>query len=133
MNGVKIMRQVIHTEAGALPGGPYSQAIVLNGVVYVAGQGSFVPGTTTFKPGSFEEQARQTFENIGVLLKASGSSFAHVVKVGVFLTNLNHFAALNQVYQEFFSAPYPVRTTIQAGLSGNMLIEVDCIAEVSTK
>ena len=127
------MRQVIHTEAGVLPGGPYSQVIVLNGVVYIAGQGSNVPGTTNFKPGSFEEQARQTFENIGILLKASGSSFAHVVKVSVFLTNLNHFGALNQIYQEFFSVPYPVRTTVAAGLSGNMLIEVDCIAEVPAK
>jgi reactive intermediate/imine deaminase len=124
------MRQVIHTTEGVIPGGPYSQAIVLNGVAYIAGQGSFVPGTSTFKPGIFQEQARQTFIDLGILLQASGSSFAHVVKVSVFLTDLANFPALNEIYREFFTAPYPVRTTVQAGLSGDMLIEVDCIAEV---
>ena len=127
------MRQIIHTTEGVLPGGPYSQAIVLNGVAYIAGQGSFVPGTTSFKPGSFQEQARQTFHNISVLLQASGSSFEHVIKVGVFLTDLGNFPALNEIYKEYFVAAYPVRTTVQAGLSGGMLIEVDCIAEVPAK
>jgi 2-iminobutanoate/2-iminopropanoate deaminase len=127
------VRHVIYTEDGVLPGGPYSQAITLNGVAYIAGQGSFLPGTTTFKPGSFREQAEQTFHNIGVLLRACGSSFESVIKVSVFLTDLGNFAELNEIYKKFFMTPYPVRTTIQAGLSGEMLIEVDCIAEVPTK
>ena len=127
------MRQAVSTEKGVTPGGPYSQVIVLNGVAYVAGQGSFTPGTSSFKPGNFREQAQQTFENIGILLTASGSSFEQVVKVGVYLTDLKNFGELNDVYKQYFKPPYPARTTVQAGLSGDMLIEVDCIAEVTAK
>jgi 2-iminobutanoate/2-iminopropanoate deaminase len=127
------MRQAIFTEKAPVPGGTYSQAVILNGVAYIAGQGSFLPGTTTFAPGTFREQAERTFQNIGALLEACGSSFAHVAKVSVFLTDLSNFAALNEIYPRYFKAPFPARTTVQAGLSGDMLIEVDCIAEVPGK
>jgi len=123
-------RHAVFTDKGVLPGGPYSQAIVLNGVAYIAGQGSFIRGTSTFKPGTFREQAELTFQNIGVLLVACGTSFAHVAKVGIYLTDLKYFGELNEVYKQFFKAPYPARTTVQAGLSGDMLIEVDCIAGI---
>ncbi len=127
------MRQVIFTQEGVLPSGPFSQAVTLNGVVYISGQGSFQPGTSTFKPGIFREQAQQTFQNIGVLLKASGSSFEHVVKVNVFLKDVLNFAEMNEIFKTFFKEPYPARTPVQAVLLGNMQIEVDCIAEVPAK
>jgi 2-iminobutanoate/2-iminopropanoate deaminase len=127
------MRQPIYTENGVRPGGPYSQAMILNGVAYIAGQGSFMPDTSTFKPGNFREQAELTFQNIGILLAACGSSFEHVVKVSVFLTDVKNFAELNEVYRQFFKEPYPARTTVQVVLVGDMLIEVDCIAEVPAK
>lgn len=123
-------RHAVFTDKGVLPGGPYSQAIVLNGVAYIAGQGAFLPGTTTFKPGTFHEQAELTFQNIGVLLEACGTSFAHVAKVNVYLTDLSYFTELNEIYKRYFKTPYPARTTVQAGLSGDMLIEVDCIAGI---
>ena len=123
-------RQAIFTDKGVLPGGPYSQAIVLNGVAYIAGQGSYLRGTTTFKPGTFREQAELTFQNIGVLLVACGTAFAHVARVGVYLADLKDFAELNEVYKQYFKAPYPARTTVQVGLPANMLIEVDCIAGI---
>jgi len=126
------MRQAVFTEKGVTPGGPYSQVVILNGVAYVSSQGPIVPGTSTV-PGTFQEQARQVFENVGILLTAAGSSFEQVVKVGVFLADLKYFAEMNDVYKQFFKPPYPARTTVQAGLSGDMLIVVDCIAEVSAK
>ena len=123
-------RHAVFTDKGVLPSGPYSQAIVLNGVAYIAGQGSFLRGTTTFQPGTFREQAELTLQNVGVLLVACGTSFAHVAKVNVYLTDLKNFPELNDIYKQYFKAPYPARTTVQTGLSGDMLIEVDCIAGI---
>ena len=88
------MRQAVFTEKGVTPGGPYSQVVILNGVAYVSSQGPLVPGTSTV-PGTFREQAQQVFENVGILLTASGSSFEQVVKVGVFLADLKYFAEMN--------------------------------------
>lgn len=127
------MRKNIFTDKGVRPGGPYSQAVILNNVAYISGQGSFTPGDTTFKSGNFREQAELTFQNIGALLEACDTSFEKVVKVSIFLTDLANFAELNEIYKRYFKEPFPARTTVQAGLSGQMLIEVDCIAEVPAK
>ncbi len=126
------MRETIHTENAALPGGTYSQAVIINHVVYISGQGSFLPGTATFAPGTFREQAERTFQNIGAILAAGGSSFEHVAKVSVFLTDLANFPDLNEICPRYFKIPFPARTTVQVVLSGGMLIEVDCVAEVPT-
>jgi 2-iminobutanoate/2-iminopropanoate deaminase len=126
-----MLRKQIFTEKGVKPGGVFSQAIVAQGTyTFVSGQGSFDPATGAFRPGDFREQAEQTFANIGVLLEASGTSWEHVVKVSVFLRRIADFPELNAVYAQYFTEPYPARTTIEAGLVGDMLIEVDCIALV---
>jgi len=126
------MRKQIFTPKGATPRGPYSQAIVADGpCVYISGQGPVDPRTGELRLGSFREQAELTFQNIGALLEAAGSSWAQVVKVTVFLADFNHFAEMNEVYKQYLSEPYPARTTVQAGL-GRMAIEVDCIAVISS-
>ncbi|MFZ1770842.1 MAG: Rid family detoxifying hydrolase [Caldilinea sp.] len=123
------MREVIFTPKGVTPLSPYSQAIVATGrTMYISGQGSFDPATNQFQPGAFREQAERTFRNVEILLTAAGATWQDVVKVNVYLVNLGDFAELNQVYRQLLSAPYPARTTVQAGLVGAMLIEVDCIA-----
>jgi 2-iminobutanoate/2-iminopropanoate deaminase len=127
------LKQTIFTDKGVLPGGTYSQAVVVNGLAFISGQGSFTPGTSNFQPGSFREQAEVTFQNIKILLEACGSSFEHVVKVGVFLADIKHFPEMNEVYKKYFNQPFPARTTVQAVLVGDMLIEVDCVAEVPAK
>ncbi len=125
------MRKEIFTEKGATPKGPYSQAIVAGGpMVFVSGQGPVDPATGDMKLGSFREQAELVFDNITTLLEAAGTSWANVVRVGVFLADLSNFAEMNEVYQRYLQKPYPARTTVGAGLSGGMLIEVDCIAVV---
>ncbi|MBW7881317.1 MAG: RidA family protein [Caldilineaceae bacterium] len=123
------MREVISTGKGVIPVAPYSQAIVAQGrTIYVSGQASFDPETNQFQPGSFREQAERTFRNIEILLKAAGAGWQNVVKVNIYLANILDFAELNEVYRQFLTEPYPARTTVQAGLIGQMLIEIDCIA-----
>lgn len=125
------MRKEIFTQEGAAPKGPYSQAIVADGpMVFISGQGPVDPNTGEFRFGSFQEQAELTFNNIATLLKAAGTSWAHVVKVGIFLADLNNFAEMNKIYQRYITTPYPARTTVEAGLPAQMQIEVDCIAVI---
>ncbi|HRW50356.1 MAG: Rid family detoxifying hydrolase [Caldilinea sp.] len=123
------MRKPIVSEKAVVPASPYSQAILARGrTLYVSGQGSFDPETNQFRPGNFREQAERTFRNVQLILEAAGASWDNVVKVNVYLTDTLNFAELNEVYREILSEPYPARTTVQAGLIGQMLIEVDCIA-----
>ena len=123
------MRQQIFTKKGAPPVGPYSQGIIAEGrFAFISGQGPINPETGEFYFGTFREQAELTFNNVGTLLEAAGSSWEHVVRVGIFLADLSDFAEMNEIYKRRLKAPYPARTTIQAVLPARMLIEVDCIA-----
>jgi reactive intermediate/imine deaminase len=125
------MRKQIFTEKEAAPVGPYSQAIVADGpTVYVSGQGPLDPKTGTFDKDDFAAQVKQVFENLSVLLEAAGTSWANVVRVGVFLSDMGNFPVMNEIYATYVSAPYPARTTVQAQLPGGIDIEVDCIAVV---
>lgn len=125
------MRQPIVTDKGVAPAAPYSQGIVAQGrTVYVSGQASFNPETNRFEPGDFRSQADRTFRNVQAILEAGGAGWKDVVKVNVYLANILDFAEMNEVYRRFVVEPYPARTTVQAVLSGHMLIEVDCIAVV---
>ncbi|MGC9522457.1 MAG: RidA family protein [Anaerolineae bacterium] len=125
------MKKEIYTVKGAVPKGPYSQAIVAEGpLVFVSGQGPVDPESGEFRFGSFKEQAELVFDNITTLLEASGTSWEHVVRVGIFLADLKYFPEMNEIYQRYLTKPYPARTTVQAGLTPQMLIEVDCIAVV---
>ena len=124
------MRAYVFTEKGAAPKGPYSQAIVADGLqVYVSGQGPVDPLTGELLLGSFREQAVRTFENIGVVLEAAGASWEDVVKVNAYLADMDNFAEFNEVYTQYLRTPYPARTTVQSDLN-QIAIEVDCIAVV---
>ena len=124
------MRKEVYTEKGAPPAGIYSQGIVADGpVAYIAGQGPLDPATGQRVEGGFPEQATRVFDNLTILLEAAGTSWEHVNKVGVFLADLNDFAEMNEVYQQYVTKPYPARTTVGCQLP-NILIEVDCIAVV---
>jgi 2-iminobutanoate/2-iminopropanoate deaminase len=124
------MRTPIYTAKGAKPQGPYSQAIVADGPqVYVSGQGPVDPESGELRLGSFREQAELTFQNIGTLLEAAGTSWEHVVKVNAYLADLGDFAEFNEVYKQYLTEPYPARTTVQSGLN-RIAIEVDCSAVV---
>lgn len=124
------MRKVIRTVSGPRPLGPYSQAIVAGDFVFVAGQGPINPANNEMELGDIRAETRRTLENIRAILEAAGSSLRNVVRVGVFLADLNDFAAMNEVYKKFFPVDPPARTTVGVQLS-KIKIEIDCIARVS--
>ncbi len=123
------MRKAIIPKGAAAPAAPYSPAIVQNGFIFVSGQGPLDPKTGNYVPSDIATETRQVFENIGSILAAAGSSFDKVVKVNVYLRDIGDFAAMNEVYARYFAAPFPARTTIQAGkLPRNFGVEIECVA-----
>jgi 2-iminobutanoate/2-iminopropanoate deaminase len=123
------VRHAIVTEKAPKPLGPYSQAIVEGDFIFLAGQGCTNPKTGKLELGDVQSETRQTFENLRAVLEAAGSSLDDVVKCNVYLRDINDFAAMNEVYKTVFSAPFPARTTIQAGaLPGGIAVEIECIA-----
>lgn len=126
------MRKPLISAKGAKPRGPYTPAILAEGpMIFVSAQGPFHPVTgeaaTTVK-----EQARQVFDNIAVLLEEGGATWADVVKVQVFLADFADFAAMNEVYAEYVTEPYPARTTVYSKI-GQSLVAADAIAVVPQK
>ena len=121
-------REAITASGAPEPAGPYSHAVVANGFVYVSGQGPVNPETGSV-PDGFEDQVRQTFENLRTILEAAGSGLGDVVKVNAYVTDLTRFGRFNEVYKEFFAQDPPARTTVGADLLG-ILVEVDCVAIV---
>ena len=109
--------------------GPYSQAIEANGTVYVSGQLGIDPATGNFAEGGAVAQARQSLTNISNILKEAGLSMKNVVKVTVLLADINDFAAVNEVYKDFFEAPFPARSAFAvAALPKGGKIEIEAIA-----
>ena len=128
------MRKSIVTDKAPRPLGPYSQAVVEGDFIFLAGQGSSNPLTGKLELGDVRSETKRTFENIRAVLEAAGSSLDDVVKCNVYLRDINDFAAMNEVYATFFSAPFPARTTIQAGaLPGGIAVEIECIAKKTRK
>ena len=126
------MRKVICTTKAPLPRGVYSQAIVSDGFVFVAGQAAINPKTNKLELGDVKSEARRTLENIRGILEAAGSSLRDVVRVGVFLADIKDFDAMNEVYKQFFPEDPPARTTVGCQLP-KIKIEIDCVARVRTK
>jgi len=124
------MRKVITTSNAPLPASVYSQAIVSDGFVFVAGQAAINPETNLMELGDIRCETERTLKNIQAILIAAGSSLEQVVRFGVFLSDLNDFAAMNEVFQKFFPAEPPARTTVGVQLP-KIKIEIDCIARVS--
>jgi 2-iminobutanoate/2-iminopropanoate deaminase len=122
------MKQISTTAApGAI--GPYSQAIEANGFVYASGQLPIDPATGAFPEGGVKEQTRQSLLNAQAILREAGLELTNVVKTTVFLADMGDFAAMNEVYAEFFKAPFPARSAIAVKtLPKNALVEIECVA-----
>lgn len=122
--------KTIHTEQAPKAVGPYSQAIETGGFVFASGQLPIDPATGTFAEGGIKEQTRQSLTNAQAVLRAAGIDLTHVVKTTVFLSDIDNFAAMNEVYAEFFKEPYPARSAFAVKtLPKGALVEVECIAE----
>ena len=123
-------KQVIHTDHAPAAVGTYSQAIKVGNTVYISGQLGLDPATMQLKEG-FDAQAKQAMNNLEAIAKAAGGSLADTVKFNVSLTDLADFAALNQVFEERLSAPYPARAAVQvAALPKGGLVEIEAILQL---
>ena len=123
------MRDVILTERGPKPIGPYSQAVRTNGFLYVSGQVALDPKTGEMTGTDIRQQTQQVLENLKGILEAAGSNLHHVVKTTVFLKDMNEFSAMNEVYGNFFTSSPPARSTVQVSrLPKDALVEIEVIA-----
>jgi 2-iminobutanoate/2-iminopropanoate deaminase len=121
--------EIVSTEDAPAAIGPYSQAIVSEGMVYTSGQIALVPATGELVAGGVTEQARQVLSNLEAVLTSAGSSLDRVIKTTVFLTDMDDFAAMNAVYSEAFEAVMPARATVAvAGLPKGALVEIEAMA-----
>ncbi|WP_062268205.1 Rid family detoxifying hydrolase [Endozoicomonas arenosclerae] len=108
---------------------PLSEAVKVGNTLYLSGQIGLKPGSMQMVEGGVKEETRQTMDNISSLLKMNGYSMGEVVKCTVILTDINNWAAFNEVYQSYFSAPYPARTVLgSSGLALGAKVEVECMA-----
>ena len=123
-----MQRETIHTDAAPAAVGTYSQAVRVGDLVFISGQIPFVPDTMEIVDGDFAARARQVFANLKAIAAAAGGSLDQAVKLTIFLTDLDNFAAVNEVMAEFCSEPYPARAAVQvAALPKGVDIEADAI------
>jgi reactive intermediate/imine deaminase len=121
-------RQIIHSEKAPSAIGPYSQAVRVGDTVYLSGQVALDPATMQLVTGDIDAQARRVFENLKAVAEAAGGSLADAVKVTIYLTDLAHFARVNEVMAQYCSKPYPARVTIGVSqLPRGAQVEIECV------
>src|SRR5207247_7413896 len=126
------MKQAISSAGAPKAIGPYSQAIRAGQLLFLSGQVPLDPATGQLVGGDIAAQTRRVMENLGAVLSAAGLSFADVVRTTIFLADINDFAAVNEVYGSYFSAPAPARATVQvARLPKDARVEIDAVAAFS--
>lgn len=124
-------KRCIFSPNGAPAAGPYSHAVAVGNLLFVSGQGPFGRDGSGPIRGTIEEETRLTLENLKAVLEDAGSNLAHVVKVTAYLKDMNHFAAFNAVYREYFREEFPARTCIQAArLPVDIQVEIEAIAVI---
>ena len=121
-------RQMIHTDQAPAAIGAYSQAVQVANTVYLSGQIPLDPATMQLVAGDMETQIRRVFDNLAAVARAAGGSLNDIVKLNVFLTNLGHFALVNQVMASYFQQPYPARAAVGvAALPRGAEVEMDAV------
>ncbi len=127
------MKKIIHSEKAPKQIGPYSQAVVdpATGLLFTAGQIALDWSTGQMLEKDIIKQTHQVFANLNEVLRAAGSSFDNVLKVTLYLKDMNDFVKVNEIYSEYFSKDYPARSAVEvAGLPRDALIEIDLIARI---
>lgn len=122
------MTRIIRTDHAPAAIGTYSQAVAVGSTVYVSGQIPLDPATGTLVTGGIDSEIRRAFDNLLAIAQAAGGTLDDVVKLTLYLTDLGHFAQVNQIMAEYFQEPYPARATVGvASLPRGARIEMDCI------
>lgn len=125
------MKQIVSTDQAPKAIGPYSQAVISNGWVFLSGQIPLDPATGQLVDGDIAAQTARVFENLKAVLEAAGSSLDRVVKTTVYLKDMGEFTRMNEVYATYFITDPPARATVEAArLPRDVRVEIDCIAEV---
>ena len=123
------MRDIVITDRGPKPIGPYSQAVKANGFLYVSGQLGLDPSTGEMVEGGIAAQTERAMNNLKGIVEAGGSKLSHAVRTTIYLKDMNDFAAMNEVYGKFFTVAPPARSTVQvARLPKDALVEIDIVA-----
>ncbi len=121
-------RSIIYTDKAPVPLGTYSQGVQVGNMIFLAAQTPVVPGTNDIAEGGFEGQLRQTFNNLRAMAEACKATLAEVVQVTVYITDIAKFTTMNSIMAEYFTEPYPARTTVGAAqLARNTLVAIDAI------
>ena len=123
------MKRIIHTEKAPTALGPYSQGVEINGTIFVSGQIPFVPETMSLISEDIQDQTKQSLENVKAILEAAGYTFKNVVKATVFIKNMEDFALMNEVYNEYLGNIKPARACVEvARLPKDVKVEIEVIA-----
>ena len=124
-------KRTFQTERAAVTGGPYSQAVIHNGLIYLSGQGAIDPQTNEVRLGTIEEESRLVLENLRIILEEAGSSLDKVLQVTVYLLDLREYGRFNEFYERVFQTGFPARTCVQAAkLPFGIRVEMDAIAYI---
>lgn len=122
-------KKALETDKAAIPGGPYSQAIIYNGIIYLSGQGPIDPQTNQVVHGTIEQETELSMENIRIILEEAGSSLSKVLQITAYLLNMREYGRFNEVYRRYFPEEPPARTCIQAArLPFDIRVEISAIA-----
>ncbi|MBW6483768.1 MAG: RidA family protein [Vicingaceae bacterium] len=123
------MKKIINTTNAPAPIGPYNQAVLLNGILYTSGQIAINPTTNDLIVDEIKKETHQVMENLKAVLAAAGMTMEDVVKTTIFISNMNNFAAINEVYGSYFTSNFPARETVEvACLPKNVNVEISAIA-----
>ena len=124
-------RKIFQTDKAAITGGPYSQAIIHNGIIYVSGQGAVNPETNQIELGTIEHETKLAMQNLSIILEEAGSSLDQILSITAYLLDMNEYAGFNTVYKSFFKGDLPTRTCIQAAkLPFNTRVEITATASI---
>jgi 2-iminobutanoate/2-iminopropanoate deaminase len=131
MKGVEMKKQV-NTSSAPAAIGPYSQGVIAGNLLFISGQIPINPADGSLVSDSLESQANQVFENLRAIIQEAGTSFEHVLKLTIYLTDLENFAAVNKVMENYFNEPYPARATVEVSrLPKDVEVEIDAIVELA--
>jgi 2-iminobutanoate/2-iminopropanoate deaminase len=123
------MKSIIQTDKAPAPIGPYSQAVQAGNMLFISGQIAIDPATNLLISGGIKEETKQVMNNLEAVLKTAGFSFEHIVKTSIFLSDMNHFSDVNEIYGSYFQSDFPARETVAVlGLPKNVNVEISVIA-----